>query len=260
MTWGFSLLGALLLLFPGFCTWLGLRTGSRADYLSPVPDKPNSTFTLFIILVGALLTHTVGALFFAIQEFYCGIGLCFKTHDDPDVYRAILTQDQHLAGSSTGIAFSLVFFLLLGAGAGLIASRLANTQVLRVALRPDGQGWIRAVAEAAADPNRAVTAFVLTKTSNAGLIAAYEGVVQQLTLDDDQAITMIALAGVDRFLVEIADGDMRRLDCETRPMLLMQILKGEIANIAFDIIDLGGLADNDPNQDAEPITRDTPSA
>lgn len=260
MTWGFSLLGALLLLFPGFCTWLGLRSGIRADYLSPIPDKPNSTFTLFIILVGALLSHAAGALIFAIQEFYCGVGPCFQTHNDPDVYRAILTQDQHLAGSSTGIAFSLVFFLLLGAGAGLIASRLANTPLLRVALRPDAQGWIRAVAEAANDPNKAVTAFVLTKTSNAGLIAAYEGVVQQLTLDDDQAITMIALAGVDRFLVEIADGDMRRLDCETRPMLLMQILKGEIANIAFDIIDLGGLPKDDPNQDAEPTMRDIPSS
>jgi hypothetical protein len=68
LTWGFSLLGALLLLFPGFCTWLGLRSGSRADYLSPIPDKPNSTFTLFIILVGALLAHAAGALLFAIQE------------------------------------------------------------------------------------------------------------------------------------------------------------------------------------------------
>ena len=245
MTWGFSLLGALLLLFPGFCAWLGLRSGSQTDYLSPVPDKPNSTFTLFVVLFGALLAHTVGALIFAAQEAYCRVEWCFRISVDPDVYKAILLDDQQLAGSSAGIGFSLVFFILLGLLTGVVFDALGKVHGLANAIRPDTQGWIRAIADGAKDPSKAVTAFVLTKTGNGGLFAAYEGVVQQLTLDDDQAIAMVALAGVDRFLVAIGDGDMRRLDCEARPMPLMQILRAEIANIAFDIIDVGGLTEEE---------------
>ena len=241
MNWGFSLLGALLLLFPGFCAWIGLRGGSRTDYLSPVPDKPNSTYTLFVILFGALLAHTAGALLFAAQEAYCWVGRCLAIGVDPDVYKAILLHDEHLAGSSVGIGLALLFFILLGLLTGLVFDKLGKVNALANAVRPDTQGWIRAIAEGAADPERAVTAFVLTKTGNAGLFAAYEGVVQQLALDDDQGLAMIALAGVDRFLVEIADKQMRRLDGDARPMPLMQILKSEIANVAFDIIDVGGL-------------------
>lgn len=243
MTWGFSLLGALLLLFPGFCAWLGLRNGSRTDYLSPVPDKPNSTHTLFVVLFGALVAHAAGAIAFAAQELYCRIGPCFATGIDPDVYKAILRHDQALAGSSIGIALALVFFIALGILTGVAFERVGRSSALANLARPDTQGWVRAIAQGAADPNKVVTAFVLTKTGHEGLFAAYEGVVQQLTLDEDQAVTMITLAGVDRFLVEIAERNMRRLDTDTRSMPLMQILKPEIANVAFDIIDVGGLID-----------------
>ena len=241
MTWGFSLLGALLLLFPGFCAWLGLRSGSRTDYLSPVPDKPNSTYTLFVVLFGSLLAHTAGAFLFAGQELYCRVGPCLRTDFDPDLYKAILLQDQVLAGSSVGIALALGFFVLLGMLTGLAFVKLGKSNALANIVRPDTQGWVRAIAQGATDPGKVVTAFVLTKTGNGGLFAAYEGVVQQLTLDEDQAITMIALAGVDRFLVEIADRNIRRLDTNTRPMPLIQILKAEIANVAFDIIDVSNL-------------------
>ncbi len=243
MTWGFSLLGALLLLFPGFCAWLGLRNGARTDYLSPVPDKPNSTYTLFVILLGALFAHTVGAGLFALQDVYCGFARCLRVSADPDVYKAILLHDQALARSSSGIALALLFFTLLGCFTGWFFERAARSNALANVVRPEIQGWVRSIAEGAADPNKVVTAFVLTKTGNAGLFAAYEGVVQQLTLDEDQAVVMIALVGVDRFLVEIADHNMRRLETETRSMPLMQIAKGEIANVAFDIIDLGGLVE-----------------
>lgn len=129
MTWGFSLLGALLLLFPGFCAWLGLRNGARTDYLSPVPARPNSTYTLFVVLLGALLAHAAGASLFAIQEAYCGLGPCFAVGVDPDVYKAILLHDQALAGSSTGIALALLFFILLGALTGFVFAWIGRSRV-----------------------------------------------------------------------------------------------------------------------------------
>lgn len=180
-------------------------------------------------------------MLFAAQAGWCSVGHCFKLGVDPDVYKAILLHDQALATSSAGIGLSLLFFILLGLLTGLVFHAMAKNRFLTRTIRPDTQGWIRAIAEGVTDPKKAVTAFVLTKTGHDGLFVAYEGVVQQLTLDDDQAITMVALAGVDRFLVQIAYENMRRLDCDSRPMLLMQILKPEIANIAFDIIDLEGL-------------------
>ena len=238
MTWGFSLLGALLLLFPGFCAWLGLRRGSRLDYLSPLPDKPNSTYTLFVVLLGALLAHTLGASLFAVQEIYCRFLPCLRVGVDPDVYKAILRHDQALAGSSAGIALALQFFIALGAVTAVAFHRAARSASLAKVIRPELHGWVRSIAEAAADPKKVVTAFVLTKTGHDGRFAAYEGMAQQLTLDEDQAVAMIVLAGVDRFLVEIADTTMRRLDTEGRSMSLIQLQKTEIANVAFDIIDL----------------------
>lgn len=243
MTWGFSLLGALLLLFPGFCAWLGLRSGSRIDYLSPVPDKPNSTYTLFVVLLGALLAHTLGASLFAVQEIYCRSLPCLRVNVDPDVYKAILRHDQALAGSSAGIALALLFFIALGAVTTIAFHRIAQSAALVRVIRPELHGWVRSIAEGAADPHKVVTAFVLTKTGHDGRFAAYEGLAQQLTLDEDQAVAMIVLAGVDRFLVEIADTTMRRLDTEGRSMPLVQIQKDAIANIAFDIIDLRTLGE-----------------
>ncbi len=241
MSWSFSLLGSLLLLFPGFCAWIGIRSGSRTDYLSPVPDKPNSTYTLFVVLFGALLAHGAGAIGFAAQEAFCRAAPCLRIAADPNVYKALLLHDPAFARSSAGIALALGFFLLLGLGTGVLFRQLSRRHGLALAMRPDTQGWVRAIASGASDPEKVVTAFVLTKTGHDGLFAAYEGVVQQLTLDDDQAVAMIALAGVDRFLVEIAGQNMRRLETDSWPMPLMQISRPEIANVAFDIIDVGGL-------------------
>lgn len=238
MTWGFSLLGALLLLFPGFCAWLGLRSGSRIDYLSPVPEKPNSTYTLFVVLLGALLAHTLGASIFAVQEIFCGIGPCLNVGLDPDVYKAVLRHDQALAGSSAGIALSLAFFILLGAVTGAAFHRLARSALFAHLIRPELQGWVRSIGEGVADPTKAVTAFVLSKTGHDGRFAAYEGVVEQLSLDEDQVVAMIVLVGVDRFLVEIGDKAIRRLDVEGDVIPLVQLQKAEIANVAFDVIDL----------------------
>lgn len=188
MTWGFSLLGALLLLFPGFCAWLGLRSGSPADYVSPVPDKPNFTYTLFVVLLGALLAHHAGAGASAAQELYCRFRPCWRIDVDPDVYKAILLHDQALAGSSAGIALALLFFIALGALTAACFHRVARSAALAKIIRPELRGWVRSVAAGVTDAGKAVTAFVLTKTGYEGRFAAYEGVVQQLTLDEDRPL------------------------------------------------------------------------
>lgn len=68
MTFGYALLGALVLLLPGFAGYFGLRIGEASDFVSPRPDRPNSNLTIFLIVLLALAAHTAGAGIFAFNE------------------------------------------------------------------------------------------------------------------------------------------------------------------------------------------------
>lgn len=237
MNWGYPLLGTLVLLFTGLCAWLGLRSGSRIDYLSPLPDRPNSTSTLFVILAGALLAHVVGASLFAVQELYCRRAPCLRLPVDPDVYKAMLRHDQVFAGTSTAIALALLFFTLLGLLSAASFQRVARSVPLSAVMRPELHSWVRVIAAGTADPDRLVIASVLTRTGHDGRFAGYEGIVHQFTLDEE-VVAVIVLAEADRFLIEIGDIAASRHHVEDRSMSLVQLQKAEIANVAFDIIDL----------------------
>ncbi|MBW6531452.1 hypothetical protein KZ820_11970 [Sphingomonas sp. RRHST34] len=241
MNWGYPLLGTLVLLFPGLCAWLGLRSGSRIDYLSPLPDRPNSTSTLFVILAGALLAHVVGAGLFAVQELYCRRAPCLRLPVDPNVYKAMLRHDQVFAGTSTAIALALLFFTLLGLLSAASFQRVARSVPLSAVMRPELHGWVRMIAAGTADPDRLVIASVLTRTGHNGRFAGYEGIVHQFTLDEDEVVAMIVLAEADRFLIEIGDTAASRHHVEDRSMSLVQLQQAEIANVAFDVIDLRAL-------------------
>jgi hypothetical protein len=229
----------LVLLFPGFAFWLGFRVGSHQDYLSPVPDKPNSTFTLVMVLIGALLAHTVGAAAFANQHSFCSVAPCVVLHHDPNLYKVLLSGKTAPLTSDLGIEFALLYIFVLAYVTFLLGSLGGRTTALQNVLKPDTQGWIRVVAEGAKASDKVVTAFVLTKLGNDGHYAAYEGIVQQLTLDEEQAVSMLALVGVDRFAVKIDATGLHRIDqTGARPMPLMQFGKADIANVAFEIVDL----------------------
>ena len=238
MNWGYPLLGTLVLLFPGLCAWVGLRSGSRIDYLSPLPDRPNSTSTLFVVLVGALLAHVVGASLFAVQELYCRRVSCLRLPSDPNVYKAMLGHDRVFASSSTAIALALLFFTLLGLLSVASFNRVARSVPLAAVMRLELHGWVRVIAAGTADPDKLVIASVLTRTGHGGRFAGFEGIVHQFTLDEDEVVAMIVLAEADRFLIEIGDTVASRHEVDGRSMSLVQLQKAEIANVAFDVIDL----------------------
>ena len=52
---------------PGTLLLGGVRAGERADFLSPSPDRPNSTVTLFIVVFGTIAGHLPGTGAFATQ-------------------------------------------------------------------------------------------------------------------------------------------------------------------------------------------------
>jgi hypothetical protein len=72
--------------------------------------------------------------------------------------------------------------------------------------------------------------------SHEGVCVAYEGVVQQLALDDDQSVKLVILNEVDRFLVKISEAGLDRVDMAASTIEQLHITSSEIANIAFELV------------------------
>ncbi len=91
MAFSYSFFVVLILLFPGLTFWAGLRAGEQSDFLAPAPDRPGSTLTLLIVMMGTVLGHALGASFFAAlagwrehTSFWIDVGY------DPNPYKALL--------------------------------------------------------------------------------------------------------------------------------------------------------------------------
>jgi hypothetical protein len=237
MAWLFAVPLSLIFFFPGICGWVGLRAGAAQDYLSPIPDKFRSTEAFFIILLGTLCGHALGTLFFTLMEFYCAYGPCHGVIYEPNIYKRSISEDVHPI-SAGAISLSVVFVLLLGLGIGSLFYKLAPKAFVTAALRPAGIGWIRSIGQAASDDSKLVTAFILTKVVKEDRIVAYEGMVRQLTLDDEQKVAMIVLEEVDRFIVQVTQTKLKRINSEVRPIPSMQFVANEISNVAFEIIEV----------------------
>lgn len=238
MAFSYSIFLALLLLFPGLCFWAGLRAGERSDFASPSPDAPNSTLTWFIIMLGTLFGHALGTGFYALQAKWCDLtGLCFPVAFDPNVYRALM----HGASAATGapdIAFEiwLVSFMAIGGATSAAAYWISRRDTLTGLTDPITFGWLAPTVRAVKRGDSFVVAYVMTKTNHDELTVAYEGIVQQLALDDDQSIKLIVLNEVDRFLVSMSSEGLKRVDAKSTPITQLQITAAEIANVALEVV------------------------
>ncbi|MBV9511962.1 MAG: hypothetical protein JO303_16940 [Caulobacteraceae bacterium] len=223
MTFSYTLLLALILLFPGLCAWAALRTVERTDLLTPRPDKPNSTATLFVIVLGTLLGHLAGSFVFVLQSLWCHVtGACITVAFDPDVYRIIFTGG-HNVGTVTDFAITawLAELVLVGALAAWLVSALAHVGWVRTRWDAMDFGWLKKPVKEVEDGRSFILAYVVTKTAHDGANVAYEGIVQQIAMDDDQVITMLVLSQVDRFLVRVTDAGVERIDDTHAPIAQM---------------------------------------
>ena len=238
MAFSYTLFLALLLLFPGLCFWAGWRAGERTDFLTPSPDNPGSTLTLFIVVFGTLLGHILGAALFAVQSAWCGAtDACFAIGFDPNPYRVLLR-----GASGTGyvpdlaIELWLLFILAVGVATGAIAQWASRREAVSDRIDPIAFGWLTPAVQAVKRGDSFVVAYVVSNTSHEGASVAYEGIVQQLALDADQSIKLVVLNEVDRFLVKITDKGVERVDSDASPIPQLQIAVPEIANIALEIV------------------------
>ncbi len=238
MTFSYSLFLALLLLFLGLCFWAGWRVGERTDFLSPTPDRPNSTVTLFIVVFGTIAGHLLGTGFFAAQAAWCrATSVCFDPGFDPNIYRA-LARGGAGARDASDLALEMWLFamLLIGAATGSIAHWLVQREAVSGKTDAIAFGWLNPAVQAVKKGDSFVVAYVLTKTSHECFTIAYEGTVQQLALDEEQSIRFVVLNDVDRFLVKIFENGLERVDAPSTPITQLQITAVEIANVALEVV------------------------
>ena len=244
MAFSYTLFLALILLFPGLCAWAGLRAGERTDLLTPRPDKPNSTSTLFVVVLGTLIGHLLGAAAFAVQAGLCRLtGLCRAIAFDPNVYRVMFASEK-TAGVVTDLAIFawLAELAVVGIAAGALVAVASRTAWIRERWDAIDFGWLNLPVRQVKAGDAVILAYVVSRTSHEGASVAYQGMVQQLAMDDDQTITMLVLRQVDRFLVRITDQGVERVNQSQQPIAQMQLHLSEIANVALEVIERPGAA------------------
>jgi hypothetical protein len=236
----YTLVLALLLLLPGLCAWAGLRAARRNELLAPRPDRPNSTLTLLVIVGGSLAGHFVAAAAYALQAAACAHNArCLSLSFDPNVYRLIVEGTVRDGPVTDAALFTwLLELLLTGLFTGVATRLVAALPPVAGELNAAESKWLNASLEAVRRRKAILVAYVVSKTEFNGVSLAYEGVIQQLSMDDDQVIVMLVLTNVDRFLVRITeDGLQRTDDAGLAPIAQMQFHLAEIANVALEVVE-----------------------
>jgi hypothetical protein len=239
MSFSYTLFLALLLLAPGLGLWAGLRAGERSELISQAPEKPGSTFSLLVIVFGALIGHILLSALFAIQAGFCQWReQCFGLGFDPNIYRVILTNGRSAGVPSDGAFVSWFVSLLLPALiVGFVAYHASGWRWVRDLREASSFGWLKRWVDLARPANSFIIAYVVTTLEHDGANVAYEGIVENIALDDNRAIKMLVLSNCDRFLVRVSANRVERIDAEHAPIPLMQLESSNFINVAFEVFE-----------------------
>lgn len=240
MTFGYALLGALVLLLPGFAGYYGTRAGEAGNLVSPRPDRPNSNQTIFAVVLFALISHTAGAGLFGLNELLAKHWVLVPLGHDPNPYRALWSGKVPAAMSGATFAWELLYFLFLTISSFEVFRRLSSRDAVTTVTAPLRFGWLLPIARQVEAGSHVVIGYVMTTLGHDGCWIAYEGMVRRLTLTDDDAIEMIVLEQCDRFVVRIVDGKVERVDSEQPTIELIQIRNDQVANYALEVIEIAG--------------------
>ncbi len=146
MIFGYTILGALVLLLPGFAGYYGMRLGETGGLLTLAPDRPNSNFTIFMVVLFALAAHVTGSALFALNELISQRKVLLPIGFDPNPYRAIWTGQVPVHMSALGFTYELTYVLVLTVGMLLgtefISKRIPSTTLIA----PLSFGWLLPIA------------------------------------------------------------------------------------------------------------------
>lgn len=238
MTFGYALLGALVLLLPGFAGYFGLRIGEASDFVSPRPDRPNSNLTIFLIVLLALAAHTAGAGIFAFNEAIAAWKPLISLPYDPNPYKALLSGQVPSGLSALAIELELLFCLALSFGTGWVCERMARAEPITTRTAPLRFGWLLPIVEKVEAGGHVAVGYVRTTSGHNGAWVAYEGSIRRLTLDDDDGIRMVVLEQCDRFIVRMTDDKIERVDMDSAPIAMMHLAADQIADFAIELFEV----------------------
>lgn len=238
MTFGYALLGALVLLLPGFAGYFGLRIGEASDFVSPRPDRPNSNLTIFLVVALALGAHVLGAGIFALNELIAAWWPLITLNYDPNPYKALLSGRLPQGLSSLAIELELLFFLGLAFGTGWICEKIARASPITSRTDPLRFGWLLPIVEKVEAGGHVAVGYVRTTSGHDGAWIAYEGSIRRLTLDDDGGIRMVVLEQCDQFLVRMKDDQIERVDMDSAPIAMMHLAADQIADFAVELFEV----------------------
>jgi hypothetical protein len=236
MTFSFALLGALVLLLPGFAGYYGLRVGEATNLVSPYPDRPNSNQTIFIVVLLALFAHMAGSILFTLNDFIALRASPIIVPFETNPYRALWFGRLPDRFSSAALTWELCYFCGLTIATGWVLRTLARTNRMGGLLSSLRFGWLQPMARQIEAGSHVVIGYVMTRLGHDGAWIAYEGIVRRLALTDDDAIEMIILEQCDRFVVRIVDGRVERVNSEGQTIALIQLRNDQVANYALETL------------------------
>ena len=236
MTFSFTLVLGLFLLAPGLAVFAGLYHGSRLGPVESPPPPPGSILALSIVTVGALISHLLGALFFWLQDAYCGRWACLRVGYASNVYASLFTMAVAKTSPVTGLEVLAVLatLVVLTVGAFYVTRRVVTALAGQDALKTMLYGWLAEVAVAQSD-TEAVLAYVVSDVQDDGTIVGYEGAVANMTTNAEKQITSVLLDSCEVFYLRVtSEGVDRREASRDSDIGQLYLDHSHIRNIAFE--------------------------
>lgn len=245
MNFSYTLFLVLLLISPGLAVWAGFRIGEKNNLLAQAPEKPQSTFSLIVIVFGALLGHLMMGVVYSAQALFCAVAKrCLTLGFDPDVYRAILIGKAPTGISDFAIVSWLLALLLPSILMFLVSLGASQLKFVRNFREASTFGWLKAVVDRRNGNDGFILAYVVTSMEKDGVFVAFEGILENFALDDNKAFAMIVLSQCERFTVRIENSRFYRDSGEAgqNKIPLIQIEAKNFKNVALEVFDAGQLS------------------
>jgi len=245
VTLGFNVVLALFVLAPGFAALAGIWVGSQHERFRPSAPPPGSILSLSVVTFGALAAHTTLALLMLLRtplvdlgeriQAWIGFGVPWRM---PNPYVVILALKDG-APSELDIALTFLLMLLLSVAAFFTAAALVQSDSPQGRNRRLLYGWLADLVEQVSEPNRYITAFVLTDIEKDGRFLGYEGLVENMTMTNEKQVASILLSDANTFYVSLESEKIGRVDVPRASAIpLLHIAADNIKNIAFQPFEL----------------------
>lgn len=231
----------VLFLVPGliaYCAIYGVFHSGKA--IAPTPPTANSIEAVTVILLASVAAHGVTALLLVANDALCGALRCpIPLPGGADVFATIGN-----ALGPRGLSAGAVAAGLAVIGAQSVAVFVAVRGWLRFLARKDAlppwiYGWSTEIANSLDNPDRAIIAYVMTTTdvatgAGSGTVV-YVGMLLDMALRTDGAVTRITLWDGERYLVDLAARE-EALPTPLARFPMMIIDAANIRNIAFEVL------------------------